>query len=376
MRNIFFLYIPPGNLEAIVHYQDTIINKVSPDHVFKYVDAGLKNKIRYIFGNKPISVWGSRDSIQNRTKFERMAPGDDILIIEGDTIKLLGKIAVKTINPYLSRELWKNLKNSESNVGWDLIYFIANPMEVNLPFSEIIKLFNYSPDYTLRGFSNISDNRLKEFYNQYDDLYSILQRIKRGEKIEKKNAYDLEQPEEVLSKVQEDLEQLDETSEHISMQWKLIQLGMKAGSKIWIPKSDQQRISSKYGFSNFEQEFTAGIDVPAKYVENIDVVWKEEFRIDAAFEVENTTSIYSGLLRFSDLKIVAPNSNYPLFIVAPYERRNRVIEQVKRPTFRRMDFEKKVKFLSYEVLSDIDNFFQDSDSGVNVELLAGRAESI
>ncbi len=68
---------------------------------------------------------------------------------------------------------------------------------------EIIKLFNYSPDYTLRGFSNISDDRLKEFYNQYDDLYSILQRIKRGEKIEKKNAYDLEQPEEVLSKVQE-----------------------------------------------------------------------------------------------------------------------------------------------------------------------------
>jgi hypothetical protein len=376
MRNIFFLYIPPGNLEAIVHYQDTIINKVSLERVLKYVDSGLKSKIRHIFGNKPIPVWGSRDSTQNRAKFERMSPGDDILIIEGDTIKLLGKIAAKTINPDLSRELWKNLKNSGSNAGWDLIYFIANPMEVNLPFSEIRKLFNYSQDYTLRGFSHISDNRLKEFYNQYDDLYSILQRIKLGEKIQKKNACYPEQTEEVLSKVQEDSEQVNETSEHISMQWKLIQLGMKAGSKIWIPKNDQQRISSKYKFSDFEQEFTAGIDVPAKYVENIDVVWKEEFRIDAAFEVENTTAIYSGLLRFSDLKIVAPNSNYPLFIVAPYERRNRVIEQVKRPTFRRMDFEKKVKFLSYEVLSDIDHFFQDSDAGLNVELLVGRAESI
>src|SRR4029077_4067983 len=48
-----------------------------------------------------------------------------------------------------------------------------------------------------------------------------------------------------------------------------------------------------------------------------DVVWKEEFRIDAAFEIENSTSIYSGLLRFADLTMVAPNTIYPLFIVSP-----------------------------------------------------------
>jgi hypothetical protein len=48
-----------------------------------------------------------------------------------------------------------------------------------------------------------------------------------------------------------------------------------------------------------------------------DVVWKEEFRIDAAFEIENSTSIYSGLLRFADLTMVAPNTIYPLFIGKP-----------------------------------------------------------
>jgi len=48
-----------------------------------------------------------------------------------------------------------------------------------------------------------------------------------------------------------------------------------------------------------------------------DVVWKEEFRIDAAFEIENGTSIYSGLLRFADLTMVAPNTIYLLFIVSP-----------------------------------------------------------
>lgn len=35
-------------------------------------------------------------------------------------------------------------------------------------------------------------------------------------------------------------------------------------------------------------------------------MWKQEFRIGAAYEIENSSSIYSGLLRFADLNIVAP----------------------------------------------------------------------
>ncbi|MFA7464704.1 MAG: hypothetical protein WCY54_06575 [Syntrophales bacterium] len=324
---------------------------------------------------KPIPVWGSRDSTANRSRFDRMSPGDDILIVEGETIKLLGKIAAKTVNKDLSRELWKNLKNTEADEGWDLIYFIANPLEIDLPFSAVRNLFGYSEDFRLRGFSNIADDRLTEFYDQYDDLYSILQRIKAGGPVEKKIMQVQETPAD-YTPIPEDVQHDRAVSDHLSMQWKLIQLGLKTGSKVWIPKNDQQRITSEFEYSEFEQEFTSGIDVPAKYVENIDVVWKEEFRIDAAFEIENTTAIYSGLLRLSDLKIIAPNSNYPLFIVAPQERRSRVIDQVKRPTFNKLDFRKKVKFLSYEVLNEVDNFFRHSSSGLNVDLLVGKSETI
>jgi hypothetical protein len=34
-----------------------------------------------------------------------MADGDDLLIVEGDVIRLMGKIALKTVNADLSREL-------------------------------------------------------------------------------------------------------------------------------------------------------------------------------------------------------------------------------------------------------------------------------
>ncbi len=55
------------------------------------------------------------------------------------------------------------------------------------------------------------------------------------------------------------------------------------------------------------------------------------------FEIESTTSIYSGILRMSDLLAQQPNISVPLFLVAPDERRDEVIRQVNRPTFERMN---------------------------------------
>src|ERR1035437_6061365 len=104
MKNIFLLYIPPSNHEAMVHYEDTIRKKVTPDRIYRFVDQNLRRQLDSVFDGRQIAVWGSRDSPANRAKFERMVPGDEILIVEGDTIKLLGKIAATTVNRDLSRE--------------------------------------------------------------------------------------------------------------------------------------------------------------------------------------------------------------------------------------------------------------------------------
>src|SRR5262249_31128291 len=69
----------------------------------------------------------------------------------------------------------------------------------------------------------------------------------------------------------------------------------------------------------------------------IDVLWLRGNAIVAAFEIESTTSIYSGLLRMSDLIAMQPNLNIPLYLVAPNERRNKVTEEINRPTFSRLN---------------------------------------
>ena len=109
---------------------------------------------------------------------------------------------------------------------------------------------------------------------------------------------------------------------------------------------------------------------------NAFIVWKKEFRIGAAYEIENATLIYSGLLRFADLNIIAPNTLYPMFIVAPQSRRNRLREQLTRPAFRRLGLDKKVRFLSYERIEEIDRFFEDSDGGLSVDTVLGRSELV
>lgn len=372
-----------------MHFEDTIHQKVASDRIYDHISTDLQAWLRKTFGAGPIAVWGSRDSKANRAKFEKMRLGDDILIIKGETIILLGKIAATTINADLSNELWKPLKGNQVT-PWNLIYFIANPKEIDLPFTHFCKLMGYAKTYKLRGFTTVSEDRLESFYSRYDDLYSILLQIKQGRPVHQLPQRDLfGQPVDIVQEQaavmqREDLSKTlpeDAVSDHIKMQWLLSKLGDKAGSKVWIPKADQSRIRESYHFDQFESDLTAGLDTQTRYVENIDVVWKEEFRIDAAFEIENSTAIYSGLLRFADLTLVAPNTIYPLFIVAPREKRNRLVEQLKRPAFRELGLDKKVRYLSYEAVEEIDNFFggpggSGTGSGLTVEVIKGKSEEI
>jgi hypothetical protein len=116
-------------------------------------------------------------------------------------------------------------------------------------------------------------------------------------------------------------------------------------------------------------EFHETLDVP-RSIENIDVVWKfGPYSIKSAFEIEHSTSIYSGILRLSDLRAEAPNSNYPLFIVASEDRRRRVFEELRRPTFSGpcLRLNEVIRFLGYEKVREIDECSKQSrdfDAGV------------
>ncbi len=78
--------------------------------------------------------------------------------------------------------------------------------------------------------------------------------------------------------------------------------------------------------------------------------------IKRAFEVEHTTSIYSGILRIADLLALQPNMDIRLHIVAPVARREKVFQEVRRPVFSLLDrgpLSESCTFLSYDSVREL-----------------------
>lgn len=108
------------------------------------------------------------------------------------------------------------------------------------------------------------------------------------------------------------------------------------GLDVWVARNDRNKSYNGNLFSklpNIKQVLPLQFDDVNRTIELIDVLWLKGNAIISAFEIESTTSIYSGLLRMFDLISMQPNLNIPLYIVAPDERRDKVVNEVNRPTF-------------------------------------------
>lgn len=152
--------------------------------------------------------------------------------------------------------------------------------------------------------------------------------------------------------------ELTEPSEHTEMQALLMRLGADMGFDLWVARNDRSRQFEGARLQDFPRvrdrlplQFDEATN---RTVELIDVLWLDGNAIGAAFEIESTTSIYSGLLRMSDLLSMQPNITMPLYIVAPDDRREKVISEVNRPTFARMSppLADVCRLLSFSALRD------------------------
>lgn len=147
-----------------------------------------------------------------------------------------------------------------------------------------------------------------------------------------------------------------EPTDHDEIQWLLLKLGNDMGLDVWVARNDRSREVSGFKYSDLPRirtELPRQFDEATnKTIEHIDVLWLRGNAIVAAFEIESTTSIYSGLLRMSDLVAMQPNLSIHLYLVAPDERRDKVITEVNRPTFSRLKppLAEMCRFLSFASL--------------------------
>lgn len=370
MRKTFV--VTASGPEAYGHYQDTIRRKRSLSEIQKFISREEFAALNNLYHGKDFAVWGALPGQGNTSTWTKMEKGDYVVFYQQGKFILIGEVGSKLHNKALAEYFWGTNKNGET---WENAYFIINEREINVPLEKFNQFLRYKSNFTPQGFSAIEIERQRETERMYGDFYSLILRINEGntEQIQKINEAIADQ--KII--IPQD-KPLREPTEHDEMQWRLIRLGRAARNDVWIPKPDQGRQYEGFSFRDFVlKEFEPGLDIP-KPVENIDCVWRFGFQIKSAFEIEHSTSIYSGILRLSDLKCVAPNSNYPLFIVAPREKRPQVFEQVRRPTFSNpyLKLREAIRFLSYENIRDLDDKFSDANYGLTTEMVIKVGEIV
>lgn len=147
------------------------------------------------------------------------------------------------------------------------------------------------------------------------------------------------------------------TSLHI--QGLLADIGRQMGFRIWLPRNDRGAV-----LRDFPSVQSAIVDtLPLKYddttlrtIEQIDLLWLRGRAIVRAYEIEHTTAIYSGILRMADLLALQPNLRIATHIVAPAERRESVLDQIRRPVFALMDrgpLADTCTYISYESVQEV-----------------------
>jgi len=169
--------------------------------------------------------------------------------------------------------------------------------------------------------------------------------------------------------------------DHTHVQWLLARLGRKLGCRVWIAANDHRRSwqGEALGALSISRLPPLGLDPDSQRVISlIDVVWlRGPNQVVAAFEVEHTSSIYSGLLRMADLAALSPNINFPLYIVAPAKRLAKVRRELARPTFQALELHRRCAFFSGEALLDAAESIMRWASGpAAIEKLALRADGV
>lgn len=364
-----FIVVAGGNTAAERHFEDTIQHKRHLNEVRQFLPVSEIKNLEEIYHDSPFIVWGAVPGPLNETRWNRMESGDIVLIYNRSRIRFVGEVAAKVRSKDLAKHFWRETPEGET---WELMYFIVNEEQVSVPLSKLNPYFGYSETYAPRGFSMINENAVVDFARHYGDLLGVLKTLEKGEPLMRV----VERREIEHAHINDQIERAP--TEHTEMQWRLIRLGKLARLDIWVPRNDQGKQFDGHIFRDFVlPEFHETVDVPPT-IKNIDVVWKfGPYSIKSAFEIENTTSVYSGILRLADLRAENPNSNYPLFIVAPEDKKRKVFEELKRPSFSgvALRMNEVTHYLGYKTIREVDESHKGSME-FDANILFSRSEAI
>ncbi|HEY2943428.1 MAG TPA: hypothetical protein VGN09_13425 [Vicinamibacteria bacterium] len=151
---------------------------------------------------------------------------------------------------------------------------------------------------------------------------------------------------------------------HTEIQGKLRDIGLREGYDVWVADRGVEWQGRLLGEGCLDRIPVVAPERTQTILRNIDVIW---FRRGTGhpvrfFEVEHSTSVYSGLLRFNDVMIDFPIER--AFIVGDGERTKTKFErEVARRTFDHSGLRAATSFLSYAEVRHVWQRYQELAGG-------------
>lgn len=160
--------------------------------------------------------------------------------------------------------------------------------------------------------------------------------------------------EKLIEKRQEEVQtEKEDENLHSEMQFHLLKTGRALGYDVCCASNDKSRSFNGNNFSFLSLPEFPVLDTDpdtAATIRLIDVLWFQAGtnNVIAAFEVEKSTSIYSGILRLTDLACTIADGDEAFYLIVPDKREKDVQLQLSRPAIKNS----KIK-ISYILFSEL-----------------------
>src|SRR5258708_1469346 len=143
-----------------------------------------------------------------------------------------------------------------------------------------------------------------------------------------------------------------DTSDHTRIQWLLAKIGSQVGCEVWIAANDHGKSWNGERLGDLSlKTLPPLVDAAFRRILNfIDVLWLRGEDVIAAYEIEHTTSISSGLLRLYDLDALCPTRIMHLCIVIPNPSLKRIQAMLARPAFQHLKMQERCLIIQEDTL--------------------------
>jgi hypothetical protein len=171
-------------------------------------------------------------------------------------------------------------------------------------------------------------------------------------------------------------EEVTEPRTHTEIQAKLRDIGLFEGFDVWVADRGTLWNERPLGEGCLTDLPVVAADRTRTVMRMIDVIW---FRKGAGhpvrfFEIEHSTSVYSGLLRFNDVMIDFPIPE--AFVVGDGEKTRAKFErEIARRTFEHSGLRKVTKYLFYDLVRQTWRQYQEVGAGSRVWGAVGADQS-